>query len=667
MFKLTTDFRPTTDQERAIRELTKGISLGYKDQTLLGVTGSGKTYAMASVIEKTKFPTLIISHNKTLAGQLYQEMKGFFPENAVSYFVSYYDFYQPEAYIPSTDTYIEKEAQINDLIDKLRLQATTNLLTRDDVVIVSSVSSIYNIGSPEDYKKFMFELKIGDKIDRKRMFIRLSELQYIRSEFDFKRGSFRVRGSEIDIYPAYEDLGYRLSFQNDTLYKIVSFDPLTGIRKSLQINTLVIYPAKQYMTDLETFNKVENLIKKDLDIEFNELKKEGKDIEAKRLMQKVNYDLEMIKEVGYVNGIENYSRYFDNRKPGESPKTLLDYFKYKFKDDWIVMIDESHMTIPQLNGMYNGDHSRKKNLIEYGFRLKASIDNRPLKFDEFYRYVPRLLYVSATPGPWEYDRSEHIVEILTRPTGIIDPKVIIRDSKNEVEDLEREINKHVSQGNRVLVTTLTKCMAEDLTSFLKNKGINAEYLHSDIKTLDRSATLTKLRKKEYDVLVGINLLREGLDLPEVSLVAILDADKEGFLRSKTSLIQLMGRASRHVSGEVIIYADSITGSIKGALEEVERRRSYQLAYNKKHNISPSTISKPIREELVVQVEDDEDLYFINEPLKKYLDNLDDNKLTPFDRKRLIKKLSKDMKRFASEMKFEQAIMVRDKIRSLKNN
>lgn len=665
MFVLTSTFHPTKDQQRAIDLLSKGIKNNIKDQTLLGVTGSGKTFTIAQVIQRTKFPTLIISHNKTLAGQLYQEMKEFFPKNAVSYFVSYYDFYQPEAYIPASDTYIEKEAQINDLIDKLRLQATTNLLTRKDVIIIASVSCIYNIGSPEDYKKFMFEIKRNEEYDRKSIFIRFAELQYVRSEFDFKRGTFRVRGSHIDVYPAYEDVGYRIYMYGEKVDKIKRFDPLTGKEEREEINNLILYPAKQYMTDLETFVKAEKQIREDLKREHAKLKEAGRLVEAQRLMQKVNYDLEMIKEIGYVNGIENYSRYFDGRSSGDPPYTLLDYFHYRFGNDWLVCIDESHMTIPQLHGMYNGDQSRKQTLINYGFRLQAALDNRPLKFDEFYRSFPRVIYVSATPGTWELERSKQVVELLTRPTGIIDPEISIRPAKDEVIDLEKEITKYIEKGNRVLVTTLTKRMAEDLTSFLKERGINAEYLHSDIKTLDRSATLTKLRKREYDVLVGINLLREGLDLPEVALVAILDADKEGFLRSKTSLIQLMGRAARHMLGEVIIYADTITGSIQEAVKEVHRRREYQIKYNQKHGIVPSSIMKPIRDELIEIIEP-EDLQYVNESLKEYLGRIDKEKFTPYDRKKMIKKLTRDMKRLASEMRFESAIMIREKIRELEN-
>ncbi len=666
-FKVASDYTKTKDQEIAVNKLSENILNGEKNQTLIGVTGSGKTFTMAKVIEKAQLPTLIISHNKTLAAQLYQEMKEFFPENAVSYFVSYYDFYQPEAYIPQTDTYIEKEAQINDLIDKLRLKSMIDLISRKDVIIIASVSCIYNIGSPNDFKKFLIEIKKNENINRNNLYKKLTELQYVRSDFEFKRGTFRVRGNNIDIYPAYDDFAYRLIINDEKIADIIKIEPLSGkFIQSIESDLLIIYPAKQYLAEKETFLKVENQIRNDLAREHKALIKNNKPFEAQRLLKKVNYDLEMIKELGYVNGIENYSRYFDNRQPGESPNSLLDYFNYYFKDKWLTIIDESHMTIPQIRGMYNGDQARKKNLIDYGFRLKSALDNRPLNFDEFYKKANKFIYVSATPDEWEVNLSKkNIVEQLVRPTGIIDPKITIKKSDNEIPDLIEEIEKRVAKKERVLVTTLTKRIAEDLTNYLKEKKIKAEYLHSDIKTLERSNILNKLRKNEYDVLVGINLLREGLDLPEVTLVAILDADKEGFLRSRTALVQTMGRAARNISGEVILYSNVITKSIKEAVAEVERRRNYQIEYNKKFNITPTNIIKKIRDNLV----SDEDIRKLticeNKNIKEILETKEDS-LTPYDKKKVIKSLEKEMKYQAEIMNFELAIEIREKIKKLKN-
>ncbi|GAB4218844.1 MAG: excinuclease ABC subunit UvrB [Candidatus Microgenomates bacterium] len=669
MFYLKSSFAPTGDQPQAIEKLVNGIKLGFKNQVLLGVTGSGKTFTMANIIEKTNLPTLIISHNKTLAGQLYQEFRDFFPENAVSYFVSYYDYYQPEAYIPTTDTYIEKEAQINELIDKLRLQTTTNILTRNDVIVVASVSCIYNIGSPIEYGKFILELDVGQEIFEKEIFKRLAELQYERSEFDFKRGTFRKRGDRIDIYPAYEDVGYRVIFQKDKVKKIEKFEPLSGkiIKTKNDLKKLIIYPAKHFMTDPKVFSQVEAKIRQDLKIESDELKKQGKIAEAERLIRRVNYDLEMIKEVGYVNGIENYSRYFDGRQPGDPPYSLLNYFNEAYGDNWLLFIDESHMTVPQLRGMYNGDFSRKKTLVEFGFRLKAAFDNRPLKFDEFYKIPKRIIYVSATPDDFEINlaKPNGIAEQLIRPTGIVDPEIIVRPAKNEVEDLIFEIEKRVKNKEKILVTTLTKKMAEDLTRFLKEKKIRANYLHSDIETLERSDILDNLRKGEYDVLIGVNLLREGLDLPEITLVAILDADKEGFLRSKTSLIQTMGRAARNINSQVILYADEITASMKEAIDEINRRRNYQLDYNKKYNIKPKTIYKPIREKIIEKQEK----FLVSDREFAYADveNIKSESLTPYDKKKIIKKLKLEMKYQAENLNFELAIKIRDKIKELMNN
>jgi len=687
MFNLKSTFKPTGDQPQAIEKLVKGVRFGLKNQVLLGVTGSGKTFTIANVIKELNMPALVISHNKTLAGQLYQEFRDFFPDNAVSYFVSYYDYYQPEAYIPQTDTYIEKEVEINELIDKLRLQSTTNILTRNDVIVVASVSCIYNLGSPFDYGHFVLELKKGGFLNIKDINHNLARLQYEQSEFDFKRGTFRIRNNYLDIYPAYEDWGVRIYHNGLNILKMVKFDPLTGKEKKDMGEKIIIYPAKHYMTDPSTFAKVEIEIRKDLKKEYQEFKKEGKITEAERLYRRVNYDLEMIKEVGYVNGIENYSRYFDGRKPGDPPYSLIEYFKAAYGDSWLCFIDESHMTVPQLRGMYNGDYARKKTLIEYGFRLKAAFDNRPLKFEELYPKLPHIIYVSATPDEWEikisnlnlqfggqnlkvtklYNRQEAVVEQLIRPTGIADPKIILKPAKNEVLDLIGEIQKRVAKKQKILVTTLTKRIAEDLTEYLKEKNIKAAYLHSDIETLVRSDVLDNLRKGEFDVLIGINLLREGLDLPEVALVAILDADREGFLRSKTSLIQIMGRAARNVYGEVIIYADKITKSIKEAVLEIERRRKYQLEYNKKYNITPKTIYKPIREKIIEQ---EEDFLAFDKPEavfdETFLTKISKDALTPYDKNRLIKKLQQEMKKYAQDLNFEMAIKIRDKIKEIKS-
>lgn len=665
MFQLKSDFELTPDQKQATSGLSQGIDHGDNRQVLLGVTGSGKTFTMANVIQKQQKPALIISHNKTLAGQLYQEMRNFFPDNAVSYFVSYYDYYQPEAYMPSTDTYIEKEAQINDTIDKLRLAATSHLLTRDDVIIVASVSCIYNIGSAEEYAKFIVPLDVGQTIDQKDLFTKLIALQYDRSEFDFGRGTFRVRGTNIDIYPAYDDISYRLTMNNDVIEKITIRDPLTGkIISDDELKSIVIYPAKHYLIEPEAFNNAESQIRADLKKESDELRARGRNFEAERLIQKVSYDLEMMKEMGYVNGIENYSSYFDGRKPGDAPYSLLDFFTHRFGNDWLTFIDESHMTVPQVRGMYNGDQARKRTLIDYGFRLKSALDNRPLQFDEFYKKTPNTVYVSATPNDWELEDSNHkVVEQLVRPTGIVDPLIDIRPTDGDIHDLIKEIKKKVEKKERVLVTTLTKRTAEDLSDFLKNEKINAVYLHSDIKTLERTDILHKLRTHEYDVLVGVNLLREGLDIPEVTLVAILDGDKEGFLRSRTALIQTMGRAARNVDGEVIIYADTITKSMKGAIDEVARRRDYQLAYNKEHGITPRTIKKRLQEQIAYGNYDDK--IAKDQEVVDTLDTINPRDMTPMDKKKMAKKLEGEMRKYADQLDFESAILIRNKVREIK--
>ncbi len=664
-FKLVSDFKPTGDQPQAIKKLVNNLGKKIRNNVLLGVTGSGKTFTMANVIQKIQRPTLVISHNKTLAAQLYQEFRDFFPKNAVSYFVSYYDYYQPEAYIPQSDTYIEKEAEINEEIDKLRLSATTNLLTRKDVIVVASVSCIYNLGSPVEYGKFVLELKPGMKIELKSIILRLTDLQYERNDYAFERGSFRLRGETIDLFPAYKDTGIRIELKNDKIMKLSEFNPLTGDTIAILKGT-VIYPAKHYMTDPQTYNSVFPMIRNDMEKQVESLKQSGKALEAQRIKQRTNFDLEMIREVGYVNGIENYSRYFDGRAPGQPPYTLLDYFNHASKD-FLTIVDESHITLPQLRGMYNGDQSRKQTLIDYGFRLPSALDNRPLKFAELMHRLNQIVYVSATPDEYELSLANEkngIVEQLIRPTNLVDPKITIKPTKGQIIDLIDEINKRVSKKQRVLVTTLTKRMAEELSSYLEEQNIKVAYLHSDIQTLERQDILDRLRKGEYDVLVGINLLREGLDLPEVSLVAILDADKEGFLRSRTSLIQTMGRAARHIDSQVIMYADVETRSMKNAIDEVERRRNIQLKYNKKYHKKPIGIQKGIRAKLI-----DEEIT----ENKKHKDSLDflanlsrKEVLLPDEKDDLIKKLRKEMKKAAQNLNFEKATFLRDQILLIKN-
>lgn len=660
-FGLKSKFKPTGDQPQAIEKLTQNLKSDVKNQVLLGVTGSGKTFTMANVIKNVQRPTLVISHNKTLAGQLYQEFRDFFPENAVSYFVSYYDYYQPEAYVPQTDTYIEKEAEINEEIDKLRLAATANLLTRKDVIVVASVSCIYNLGSPVEYGKFVLELAKGMKIRQQDIMLRLSDLQYTRNDYEFKRGIYRVRGNTIDLFPAYIDHGIRMEVDGN-LTNMYEFNPLTG-ETVKPLDATVIYPAKHYMTDPRTYTDAFTKILHDLEVQTKKLKDEGKILEAQRLTQRTKYDIEMIKEVGYVNGIENYSTYFDGRAPGQPPYTLIDYFDHA-SSDWLLLIDESHITIPQLRGMYNGDQARKKTLIDYGFRLPSALDNRPLKFEEFIRKTNQIVYVSATPNDYEVSLSrEHkdgVVEQLIRPTGLVDPVIEVRKTKGQIEDLMSEVSIRIKKKQRVLITTLTKRMSEELTGYLQERGIKVAYLHSDIETLNRQDVLDNLRLGEVDVLVGINLLREGLDLPEVSLVIILDADKEGFLRSKTSLIQTMGRAARNIDAKVLMYADNMTGSMKGAIEEVERRRVIQLSYNKKHGITPEGITKDIRAKLVEQQEEqDKSMEFLMEQSKKEI-------LLPDEKEDVIKRLRKEMKNAAERLDFESAISLRNQIKSIQN-
>ena len=691
-FKLQTNYKPIPDQEKAINSLVERHLQGINRQVLLGVTGSGKTFTVANVIERLQKPALILSHNKTLAAQLYQEFRDFFPNNAVSYFVSYYDFYQPEAYIPSTDTYIEKDADINELIDKLRLAATSNLLTRSDTIVVASVSCIYNIGSPREYGKFIFEFVKGMKINRLQIIDRLIDLQYERGDFGFRRGTFRVRGDTIDIYPAYKDEGLRIILDTDKILNIDIINTVTGdnIQPSENIDKYVLYPAKHYITDPAKNKDTFNMIESDLNKRCHELTKIGKILEAYRLKQRVTYDLEMIKEVGYVKGIENYSRYFDGRNPGDPPFTLLDYFSEPYKNDWLLFIDESQITFPQIRGMYIGDVSRKKTLIDYGFRLPAALDNRPLMFEEFVRKIPGFIATSATPSPWEINMANDdalklknsktkrlnnknigVVQQLLRPTGIPDPKVDIRPTATQVKDVIEEIKIRANppkdkNKERALITTLTKKTAEDLSNFLKEQGIHVHYLHSDIATLERTNILEDLRKGNYDCIVGVNLLREGLDLPEVSLVAILDADKEGFLRSEVSLTQTMGRAARHVNGKVILYADKKTDSMKRALDEIDRRRKFQREMNKKYGIVPKSIEKPIRERLVDEEEDSDVEKLFKRDLSHFetLPDIDTESLAPIDKQRLITRLRREMKIAAQDLNFELAAVIRDKIKEL---
>ncbi|QQS38454.1 excinuclease ABC subunit UvrB [Candidatus Woesebacteria bacterium] len=679
-FKLTSTYKPTKEQLSAIKKLEIGVNKGVDYQVLLGVTGSGKTFTVANLIEKLQKPTLIISHNKTLAGQLYQEFRDFFPDNSVNYFVSYYDYYQPEAYIPSTDTYIEKDAGINELIDKLRLATTANLLTRKDTIVVASVSCIYNIGSPKEYKNFVFTFKVGTTISRENIIDRLVDLQYDRGDFGFHRGTFRVKGDSIDIYPAYQDTGFTIEIDQGKICKVNSIDPVSGeiIEKDSK-DTFFLYPAKHFMTDTSEHEETFKKIFADLDKQVKLLKDNGKELEAHRLKQKVTYEMEMLKEVGYVKGIENYSMYFDKRKPGDPPFTLLDYFKEPFGKDWLVIVDESHITFPQVRGMYQGDRARKTTLVDYGFRLPSSFDNRPLTFDEFMRRIPNFIATTATPSEWELSIAKHsageknegngVVEQLMRPTGIPDPLVEIRPVGTQVKDVIKEVKKRASMKvkERSLITTLTKRTAEDLAGYLNDQGLKVHYLHSDVKTLERGDILDDLRKGTYDCLIGVNLLREGLDLPEVSLVAILDADKEGFLRSEVSLIQTMGRAARHVDGKVILYADKITGSMERALGEVRRRREYQLYMNKKLGIKPTPIKKPIRERLIDMDKNSElEVLFDKDFGKTTLPEIDKESLTPVDRRKLTRKLRTEMRLAAKDLNFEFAAEIRDRIRLLES-
>jgi excinuclease ABC subunit B len=644
-FAIKSHFEPQGDQPAAIKQLTAGINNGLHDQTLLGVTGSGKTFSMANLIQNTQKPTLVLSHNKTLAAQLYGEFKNFFPDNAVHYFVSYFDYYQPEAYIPRSDTYIEKDSQINEEIDRLRHAATDALLSRKDVIIVASVSCIYGIGSVEDYGGLSIDIQRGARRVRDKFLRQLTDIQYQRNDIDFHRGTFRVRGDVVDVFPAGEELAYRIEFFGDEVDRITKVDPLTGEILS-SLDEKKIFPSSHYVTPYDKLKVALGQIERELEERLAQFKLQGKLLEAQRLEQRTRFDLEMLEETGFVKGIENYSRYLTNREPGEQPATLLDYFP----DDYLLLIDESHMTIPQVRGMYNGDRARKESLVEYGFRLPSALDNRPLTFTEFERHVNQAVYVSATPADYELSRSPEPAQQVIRPTGLLDPPIEIRPVDGQVDDLVAEIRDTVAKHQRVLVTTLTKRMSEDLTEYLQELGMKVAYLHSDVDTLDRTDILRDLRLGVYDVLVGINLLREGLDLPEVSLVAILDADKEGFLRSVQALIQTVGRAARHVEGHVIMYADHMTKSMQTTIDETDRRREVQRAYNEEHGITPEGIQRAV--EAGMQVENPDDG-------KKAKLNL--NKIPKDEYKSLIKDLTAQMELASANLQFEQAADLRDTI------
>ena len=649
-FKIHSKFQPTGDQPQAIQKIVENLEDGITDQILLGVTGSGKTFTVANVIEKINRPALIMAPNKTLAAQLYNEYKQFFPENAVEYFVSYYDYYQPEAYIMQTDTYIEKDSSINDEIDKLRHAATAALLNRRDVIIVASVSAIYGLGSPEAYKERAIPIDVETGFERNELIKRLISLRYERNDIAFERGKFRVKGDILDLHPSYQDTGYRFEFFGDDLESISEINTLTG-QKIRNIKRITIMPATHYLTTEDTKKMIES-IKKEMEERVHFFKKEGKLLEAQRIEQRTKYDLEMIEEIGYCKGIENYSRYLTGKSEGEASDTLIDYFP----EDLVVFLDESHISVPQINGMYKGDRARKKSLIDNGFRLPSAYDNRPLKFEEFFGKIPQVVYISATPSDYELEHSNgEIVEQLVRPTGIVEPSIDIRETKNQIDDLMDEIKTRTARKERILVTTLTKKMAEELTDYYLEYGIKVKYMHSDIDTLERTEIIRGLRKGEFDVLVGINLLREGLDIPEVSLVAILEADKEGYLRSRRSLIQTMGRAARNVEGHVILYADRMTGSMKEAIDEVNRRREVQEKYNLENNINPKSIVREIAESIVdYEIEKENEA---NKAIKQYKSEKDVEKE--------IKKLDKQIKKLAEELNFEEAIKLRDKMNELK--
>jgi len=650
-FKLVSNYKPCGDQPKAIKELTESILSGKRYHTLLGVTGSGKTFTLANVIEKVNIPVLVISHNKTLAAQLYSEFKQFFPQNAVEYFVSYYDYYQPEAYIPSTDTYIEKDASINDRLDRLRLSATTSLISRNDVIIVASVSCIYNLGSPGEYKGLLLYLEKDKPIGRETIISRLIKIQYERNDYEFVRGRLRVRGDCLEVFPSYSEKAIRIELFGETVEKISEFDPVSGkILNSLE--KIAIYPVKHFIVSSERIDSAIKSIEWELGDQLKFLRSKNKLLEAQRLESRTKYDMEMLREIGYCHGIENYSRHLSGRPVGWRPYTLIDYFQ----GDFITVIDESHVTIPQIRGMYKGDRARKETLVEYGFRLPSCLDNRPLKSDEFDELVRFEIFVSATPDEYEIKMSgQKVIEQIIRPTGLVDPDIIVKPTENQIDDLIEEINKRAKINERILVTTLTKRMSEDLTNYLQEKGLKVKYLHSEIETIERSKILRELRKKDFDCLVGINLLREGLDLPEVSLVAILDADKEGFLRSATSLIQVAGRAARNINGTVIMYADTVTGSMKKAIEESNRRRKIQLEFNAKFKITPRSIQKAIREGI-------EDL----QEAEGFVETLTGESKDEFELRRYIAEMQYEMELAARNLQFEKAAVIRDKIKEMKS-
>jgi excinuclease ABC subunit B len=652
-FELRSNFAPMGDQPRAIKQLIDNLNNGVKEQILLGATGTGKTFTIANVIKEIGKKTLVLAHNKTLAGQLYSELKSFFPQNRVEYFISYYDYYQPEAYVVKRDLYIEKDASINDDIDQMRHSAVSSLMERDDVIVVASVSCIYGIGAPEDYKEKMLTLRVGDIVDRGELLEKLIKMQYERNEYDFKRGSFRVKGEYLDIIPAnVQERAYRIEFFDDEIEKIKEYDTVTG--KTLYEKTILnVFPATLFAVDEDKMKEAIRRIKLELEDRVKYFESENKLLEAQRIKQRTEYDIEMLEEIGFCPGIENYSRHISLRAEGETPYTLLDFFG----DDFLIIIDESHVTLPQVRGMYNGDRARKMALVEYGFRLPSALDNRPLTFDEFYQKLDKIIYVSATPGEYERSRSGVIVEQIIRPTGLLDPQIEVRPTEGQIDDLIREIHQRVKANERVMVLTLTIKMSEDLTKYLEELEIKVAYLHSEIKSLERMEIIRNLRQGKYDVLVGINLLREGLDIPEVSLIAILDADKEGFLRSETSLIQIIGRAARNVNGKVIMYADNVTGSMERAIVETYRRRSIQEKYNQENKIIPKTVYKHITDSLIITKEVKEEKQSVD------LDNI--GKMSSLERKQLIASLEKQMKEAAKKLDFEQAMVLRDIIFELR--
>jgi excinuclease ABC subunit B len=653
-FKLVSKYQPTGDQPQAISELAAGIKAGKKEQILLGATGTGKTFTISNVIAKVNKPTLVLAHNKTLAGQLYGEFKEFFPDNAVEYFVSYYDYYQPEAYVPSSDTYIEKDSSINDEIDKLRHSATSSLLERNDVIVVASVSSIFGLGDPKEYRDQALSLRVGQELERDKLLNQLIDVQFERNDIDFQRGRFRVRGDVVEIFPASRDeQALRVEFFGDEIDRIREVDPLTGEILG-ERNHVVIFPATHFLTSGERLEGSIKSIEAELAQRLEVLRADGKLLEAQRLEQRTTYDIEMLREMGYCSGIENYSRHMDGRKPGEAPYTLLDFFP----DDFLIVVDESHVTMPQVRGMYNGDRSRKQMLVDYGFRLPSALDNRPLKLAEFEERVDQIIYMSATPGVYEQERTDTVVQQIIRPTGLLDPEVEVRPIMGQMDDLVAEIDKRTKRDERVFVTTLTKKMAEDLTDYFKEMSIKVKYLHSDIKTLERTQIVRDLRLGKFDVLVGINLLREGIDVPEVSLVAILDADKEGFLRNERSLIQTIGRAARNEKGHVIMYADTITDSMQAAMDETARRRAIQMQYNAEHGIVPKTVKKAIRDVITMTTKPKESTKALN-------DKLDFDELSKPEQREMIARLEEQMKTAAKNLDFEDAAALRDTVMELK--